>query len=61
MSLVEYLPQMKKALVPLGVGAVLTVLGYVGITGDMTVKEAVSLVVTAALVYVVKNTSKKGK
>ncbi len=51
----EYLATIKKALVPIVVGGVLTVLGYVGVTGDMTVKEAVTLLITAVLVYVTKN------
>lgn len=57
-ELLNYLPQIKKALVPLAVGGVLAVLGYVGVTGDMTVKEAVTLVVTAGLVWLTKNVSK---
>lgn len=59
MKLVDYLPQMKKALVPLAVGGALTVLGLIGITGEMTVKEAITLVVTSALVWLVRNASKK--
>lgn len=59
MKLVDYLPQIKKALVPIGVAAVLTVLGYVGITGEMTVKEALGYAVTSLLVWVVRNVSGK--
>jgi len=54
----EYLATIRKALVPIAVGGVLTVLGYVGVTGEMTVKEAVTLLVTGVLVYVTKNRAK---
>lgn len=57
----DYLPQIKKALVPLGVAGGLAVLGYVGITGDMTVKEALTLLVTAILTWAVRNAQPKGK
>lgn len=59
MGLIDYLPQIKKALVPLAVGAALTVLGVVGVTGDMTVREALTLGVTAVLTWLVRNASKK--
>lgn len=45
----------RKALVPVVVGGVLTVAGYVGITGEMSVKEAVTLCVTAVLVWFTRN------
>lgn len=54
----EYLQTIRKALVPLAVGGVLTVLAYVGVTGEMTVKEALTLVVTAILTYLVRNKTK---
>lgn len=45
----------RKALVPIAVAGVLAVLGWVGISGDMTVKEAVTLAVTAISVWFVRN------
>lgn len=51
----NYLPQMYKALVPLVVGVVLTGLGYFGVTGQMTVEEALTFAVTAGLVWLVPN------
>ena len=44
-----------KALVPVGVLAVLTVLAQVGIKEDMSIKEALSFLVTAGLVYFIPN------
>lgn len=44
-----------KAIVVLVVGAVLAVLGTVGVTGEMTVKEAVTFGVTAFLVWLTRN------
>jgi hypothetical protein len=44
-----------KALVPVVVGGALVVMGYFGVTSEMNVKEALTLVVTAVLVYLVKN------
>jgi len=58
MNLFEYLPQIKKALVPVAVGGGLTVLGWVGVMGDMTVREALTLLVTGALTWAVRNRSK---
>ena len=49
------LTEFDKALVPLGVMAGLGVLGLIGITGEMTVEQALSLVVTAVLVYLKRN------
>ena len=46
---------MRKALVPGAVLLVLTALGAVGITGDMTVEQAVTLLATAILVWLVPN------
>ena len=57
--MIDYLATIKKALVPVAVGVVLTLLGYVGITGEMTVKEAVTLLVTAVMTWAVRNTAKK--
>lgn len=45
----------KKAIVPLVVGGILVALGAIGITGQMTVEEALTLAVTAALVWLVPN------
>lgn len=45
----------RKALVPVGVAAVLAVLAKVGVMGDMTVKEAVTLIITSGLVYLIPN------
>lgn len=44
-----------KAVVPVAVGAVIYVLAQFGVTAEMTVKEAVTLAVTAGLVYLVRN------
>lgn len=49
-----------KALVPLLVGGVLTLLAQLDITGDMTVKDALGVLFTSALVWLVPNL-KKGK
>ena len=46
---------MYKALVPVAVGAGLTLLGYVGVTAGMTVEDALTLLVTAGLVWLVPN------
>lgn len=59
--LLDYLPEMRKALVPYVVGLGLVALGYLGITEDMTVKEALTLLVTSGLVWVTKNANKKTK
>lgn len=47
-----------KAIVPLVVSALLTVLGMMNITGDMTLEQALTLLITAVLVYFVPNKSK---
>ncbi len=49
------LQKYNKAFVPVGVAAVLFLLAQVGLTGDMTLKDAVTFLVTAALVYLVPN------
>jgi hypothetical protein len=51
----NYLPQMYKALVPVVVGAALTALSYLGITGQMTIEEVLTFAVTAGLVWLVPN------
>lgn len=54
----EYLSTIRKALVPVAVTGVLAVLAYLGVGGDVTVKEAVTLLVTAVAVYIVPNSGK---
>lgn len=44
-----------KALVPLAVLGGLAVLGVVGVTGDMTVEQALTLVSTSVLVWLKRN------
>ncbi len=48
-----------KAFVPLITAGILGVFGYIGITGDMTVKEALDYIVTSVFVYLVKNAPKR--
>lgn len=45
----------RKALVPVGVAAVLAGLAYFGVADSMSVKEAATLVVTSLLVYLIPN------
>lgn len=47
--------EIRKALVPLVVAAVLAVLGVVGIAEDMTVGEAVTFGVISALTFLIPN------
>ena len=54
-NLTDYLATIRKALVPILAGGVLAVLASVGIAGDLTVKEAVTLAVTAGTVWLVPN------
>lgn len=58
-NLLTNLAPFSKALVPLVVAAVLAVLAQLGLTGDMTLKEAVTYVVTSGLVWLVPNAKKK--
>lgn len=44
-----------KALVPAGVAVVLALLASVGVTPDMTVEDAVALLLTSLVVYLVPN------
>ena len=53
--MLDYLSTIKKALVPVVVGGALTVFGLIGITGDMSVKEALTLAVTAVITWAVRN------
>lgn len=57
--MLDYLATIQKALVPIAVAGALTVFGFIGITGDMTVKEALTLAVTAFLVWLTKNAAKR--
>lgn len=50
--------QLRKALVPIAVGGVLGIVALVGVLDTMTVKEAVTLLVTSGLVWVVPNQTK---
>jgi len=54
-SFIAYLPMMKKALVPVAIGLILKGLALAGITGDMTVEQAVGYGVTAFFVWLVAN------
>jgi len=51
----NYISPIYKALVPVVVGGALSLLGYLGITGTMTVEEAITLALTAGLVWLVPN------
>lgn len=54
----NFFEESRKAIVPLAVGGGLVVLGTVGITGEMTVKEALTLVATSILVWFTRNKAK---
>lgn len=54
----EYLGQIRKAIVPLIVTGVLGLLAVAGITEGMTVGEAVTLIVTSGLVWLIPNKKK---
>lgn len=49
------LKAIRKALVPTGVAVVLAGLAYFGVAKDMSVQQAVTLVVTSVLVYLIPN------
>lgn len=49
------LPEIRKALVPAGVAALLGALELAGITEGMTVAEAVTYAVTSGLVWLIPN------
>ena len=55
----NYLPQMYKALVPVAVGATLSLLSYFNMTATMTLEEALTLMfmslATSVAVYIVPN------
>jgi len=44
-----------KALVPLIVSAILTILGGIGLTPEMTLEQAITLALTSIIVYFVPN------
>ena len=46
---------MYKAMVPLALAAALGALGYFGVTGSMTVEDAVTLIIASGLVWLVPN------
>lgn len=46
---------MRKAFVPLVVAAILTALAAVGLSENMTLGDAVTFIVTSALVYLIPN------
>lgn len=54
-KLAEIILQSQKAIVPLAVGGILSALAWVGVTAQMTVEQAVTLLVTGALVWLVPN------
>lgn len=58
-DVLDTLAPYNKALVPLAVAAVLAVLSQLGLTGDMTLKEAVTYIVTSGLVWLVPNAKKR--
>ena len=51
----DLLAQNAKAIVPLVVAGALLLFAAVGVTGDMTVKEVLTLAVTSALVWLTRN------
>lgn len=53
--IMDYLATIRKALIPVAVGVILTVLGAAGVTQDMTVSDALTFLVTALLVYATPN------
>lgn len=60
-NLLTTLAPYNKAFVPVAVAAVLALLAQLGLTGDMTVKDAVTYVVTSGLVFLVPNLNKGKK
>jgi hypothetical protein len=54
----EHVAPYNKAIVPLVVAVVLGLLARVGVTNDMSISEALTLVVTSGLVYAVPNKTK---
>lgn len=50
-----YLAEIRKALVPVGVSVMMSLLAIFGLREDMTLLEAVTYSVTAILVYLIPN------
>lgn len=61
MKLFTNLAPFNKAIVPLFVAGILALLAGVGVTPEMSVKEAVTMLVTAGLVWIVPNLTQKKK
>ena len=57
-NLLSTLATSNKALVPVVVAGLLALLGGFGITGDMTVQDALTLLVTGVLVWLTPNKKK---
>lgn len=55
MNLKDLVLSSKKALVAPAVAGILFLLSEVGVTGEMTVREAVTLLVTGVIVYFTRN------
>jgi len=58
--MIESLAPYAKAVVPLIVSVLLTVTGAVGVTPEMTMEQALTLLVTTILVYIVPNKKTDG-
>lgn len=58
MKLLTTLAQYNKAIVPVAVTAVLGLLAGLGVTGETTVEDALTMLFTAFLVYLVPNKNK---
>lgn len=54
-EIIDLISPYSKAIVPLVVAGVLAVLAKAGLTGDMTLKDAITLIVTSGLVYLIPN------
>ena len=54
-NLLALIATSNKAIVPVIVAGILALLAGLGITGDMTVQDALTLLVTAVLVWLVPN------
>lgn len=57
-NLLTIIATSNKALVPLAVGGVLALLAGLGVTGDMSVKDALTMIFTAVAVWVTPNLKK---
>ena len=54
-DMLDYLNQIRKALVPVIVVGIIGALGYLGVSEQMTVKEAVELLVAGVFVWAIPN------